>query len=42
MPSLRRLIDTQGELITAFEEIIHRPREQEDVLSEMAIRCLAK
>jgi DNA polymerase-3 subunit delta len=42
MPSLRRLIDTQGELIAAFEEILRRPREQEDVLSEMAIRCLAQ
>jgi DNA polymerase-3 subunit delta len=42
MPTLRRLIDNQSELITAFEAIIRRPREQEDVLREMAVRCLAK
>jgi DNA polymerase-3 subunit delta len=41
MPSLRRLIDNQGELVSAFEEIIQRPREQEDVLREMTVRCLA-
>jgi len=40
-PSLRRLIDNQAELIAAFEEIIRRPREQEDVLRDMAVRCLA-
>ena len=40
-PSLRRLIDTQGELIAAFEEINRRPQEQEEVLREMAVRCLA-
>ena len=41
LPTLRRLIDTQGELITAFEEINRRPQEQEEVLREMAVRCLA-
>jgi len=39
LPSLRRLIDNQQEFITAFEETISRPREQEQVLSEMVTRC---
>ena len=41
LPSLRRLIDNQHELIVAFEEIIHRPDDQEEVLRAMAVRCLA-
>ncbi len=41
LPSTRRLIDNQQEFITAFETIIRRPNEQEDVLREMAVRCLA-
>jgi DNA polymerase-3 subunit delta len=41
LPTLRRLIDNQQELIAAFEEIIQRPHEQEEVLREMAVRCLA-
>jgi DNA polymerase-3 subunit delta len=41
LPSLRRLIDNQQEFIAAFEEIIRRPNEQEEVLREMAVRCLA-
>ncbi|KXU35165.1 DNA polymerase III subunit delta [Cephaloticoccus primus] len=40
LPSLRRLIDNQQEFIAAFEETISRPREQEQVLSELATRCL--
>jgi DNA polymerase-3 subunit delta len=40
LPTLRRLIDNQQEFITAFEEIIQRPNEQEEVLREMAVRCL--
>jgi DNA polymerase-3 subunit delta len=40
LPNLRRLIDNQQEFITAFEEIIQRPNEQEEVLREMAVRCL--
>jgi DNA polymerase III subunit delta len=40
LPSLRRLIDNQQELIATFEEIVRRPDEQEDVLREMAVRCL--
>ncbi|MDB6094322.1 MAG: polymerase delta subunit [Verrucomicrobia bacterium] len=41
LPSLRRLIDNQQEFIGAFEEIIRRPHEQEEVLREMTVRCLA-
>jgi DNA polymerase III subunit delta len=40
LPSLRRLIDNQQEFISAFEEIIRRPNEQDEVLREMAVRCL--
>jgi DNA polymerase-3 subunit delta len=40
LPTLRRLIDNQQEFIDAFEEIIRRPNEQEEVLREMAVRCL--
>jgi len=38
---LRRLIDNQREFTNAFEEIIRRPDAQEDVLRDMAVRCLA-
>jgi DNA polymerase-3 subunit delta len=41
LPPLRRLIDNQQEFISAFEEVIRRPHEQEEVLREMAVRCLA-
>ncbi len=41
LPALRRLIDNQQEFISAFEEIVRRPDEQEDVLRELAARCLA-
>jgi DNA polymerase-3 subunit delta len=41
LPSLRRLIDNQRAFIEAFEEIIRRPDEQEEVLRDMAVRCLA-
>lgn len=41
LPPLRRLIDNQQEFIAAFEELIQRPQEQEEVLREMAVRCLA-
>jgi DNA polymerase-3 subunit delta len=41
LPTLRRLIDNQQEFIAAFEGIIQRPHEQEEVLREMAVRCLA-
>jgi predicted dehydrogenase len=39
--TLRRLIDNQLDLINAFEEIIRRPHDQEEVLRELAVRCLA-
>ena len=41
LPGLRRLIDNQQEFIRAFEEIVRRPNEQEAVLRDMAVRCLA-
>ncbi len=40
--SLRRLIDFQTEFIRAFEQIVARPNEQEEVLREVAIRCLGR
>ncbi len=41
LPPLRRLVDNQREFVAAFEEIVARPREQEAVLRDMAVRCLA-
>ena len=41
LPSLRRLIDNQREFVAAFEGIVRRHDEQEEVLREMAVRCLA-
>lgn len=41
LPSLRRLIDNQQAFIAAFEELIRRSTEQEKVLRELAVRCLA-
>jgi DNA polymerase-3 subunit delta len=41
LPPLRRLIDNQRAFVDAFAEIINRPHEQEDVLRDMAVRCLA-
>ena len=41
LPGLRRLIDNQQEFIRAFEEIVRRPNEQEAVLRDLAVRCLA-
>src|SRR5580658_1447500 len=41
LPSLRRLIDNQRAFIDAFDEIIRRPDAQEEVLRDMAVRCLA-
>lgn len=40
LPSLRVLIDHQFEIARAFQELIERPDEQEEVLRAMAIRCL--
>jgi DNA polymerase III subunit delta len=41
LPALRRLIDNQQAFVCAFEEIIRRPDEQEAVLRDMVVRCLA-
>lgn len=41
LSSLRRLIDNQQEFVAAFEEIIRRPDDQEEVMRELAVRCLA-
>ncbi len=41
LPTLRRLIDNQQEFVAAFATIIHRSSEQEDVMREMTVRCLA-
>jgi len=40
LPVLRRLIDHQREFIAAFEELVRRPDEQEEVLRDMVVRCL--
>ncbi|MDX2185721.1 MAG: DNA polymerase III subunit delta [Opitutaceae bacterium] len=42
LPSLARLIDNQHEFVTAFAELIERPDQQQDVMREMVVRCLAK
>ncbi len=42
LPSLKRLIDNQLEFITAFEQIVQRPNEQEEVLRDMTVRCLGR
>lgn len=39
---LKRLITFQSEFLRAFTEIIERPNQEEDVLKEMAIRCLGR
>lgn len=41
IPSLRRLIDNQHEFIVAFEQVVERPHEQEEVLRELTVRCVA-
>lgn len=41
LPTLRRLIDNQQDFIVAFEEIVRRPSEQEEVLRELTVRCLS-
>lgn len=41
LPPLRRLVDNQQEFVRAFEEIVARPHEQEAVLRDLAVRCLA-
>ena len=41
LPALRRMIDNQQEFLAAFRGILDRPKEQEEVLRDMAVRCLA-
>lgn len=38
--SLKQLVGFQGEFLRAFEGLIRRPKEQEEVLREMAVRTL--
>ncbi len=38
--SVRRLIDNQQDFIAAFEEVHRRASEQEEVMRELAVRCL--
>jgi DNA polymerase-3 subunit delta len=40
LPGLSRLIDNQRELLAAFEEIVRRPADAEDVLRDLSVRCL--
>ncbi len=40
--TLKRLIDFQTEFIRAFEALLSRPNQQEEVMKEMAIRCLGR
>ena len=39
---MKQLVRNQQEFVAAFEEIIRRPDEAEEVLREMAVRCLSK
>jgi DNA polymerase III subunit delta len=41
LPPLRRLIDNQLAFVEAFEEIVRRPDDEEAILRDMAVRCLA-
>ncbi|MBE2216227.1 MAG: DNA polymerase III subunit delta [Opitutaceae bacterium] len=41
LPALRRLIDHQLEFTRAFEEILAKDADQEEILRAMAIRCLS-
>jgi DNA polymerase-3 subunit delta len=40
-PALRRLIDNQREFVDAFEKILGRSDEQEAILRDLVVRCLA-
>lgn len=42
LPSIARLIDNQQEFVQAFEALISRSQEQEEVMREMVVRCLGK
>lgn len=39
---LKQLVETQSELLKAFESTLARPNAQEDVMREMALRCLSR
>ena len=41
LPSLKRMIDNQQEFYVAFQRLLDRPAEQEEVLRELAVRCLS-
>jgi DNA polymerase III subunit delta len=41
LPPLRKLIDWQREFIRAFEELLSRPEEQEEIARGLAVRCLS-
>jgi DNA polymerase-3 subunit delta len=42
LPSLRKLIDNQRSYVDAFEEVLRRPADdQEDIMRDLAVRCLA-
>lgn len=41
LPTLKRMIDSQQEFYAAFRRLLDRPNEQEEVLREMAVRCLS-
>jgi len=41
LPPLKRLIESQRAFVAAFEEILRRPNDQEEVLRDMAVRCLS-
>jgi len=37
---LKRLIDFQTAFVSAFEELLNRPQDEEGILRELAVRCL--
>ncbi len=41
LPSLKRMIDNQQEFYAAFQRLLDRPHDQEEMLREMAVRCLS-
>lgn len=41
LPSLKRMIDNQQEFYATFQKLLERPNDQEEVLREMAVRCLS-
>lgn len=41
LPPLRKLIDNQREFVDAFEKILGRGDDQEEILRDLVVRCLA-